>query len=121
MEKVSTYTGAMFDKLDKLKTAAIGATVTAYCATKSAVGAVSALIGNPLTKDYEVGRHIASFGPNLAWKVLEGKRKTTGQVCALYCLIVKHNQMYKGLTLPVFKIAITLSTLLYSAFLMRIV
>lgn len=87
MENFSTYTGAMFDKLDKLKTAAIGATVTAYCATKSAVGAVSALIGNPLTKDYEVGRHIASFGPNLAWKVLEGKRKTTGQVCALYCLI----------------------------------
>ncbi|KXJ26994.1 SCY1-like protein 2 [Exaiptasia diaphana] len=84
MEKVSSYTGAMFDKLDKLKTAAIGATVTAYCATKSAVGAVSALIGNPLTKDYEVGRHIASFGPNLAWKVLEGKTKTTGQEASIF-------------------------------------
>ncbi|XP_031557688.1 SCY1-like protein 2 [Actinia tenebrosa] len=80
MEK---YTGAMFDKLDKLKSAAMNATVTAYCATKSAVGAVGALIGNPLTKDYEVGKHVASFGPNLCWKIFDGKRKSTGQEVSL--------------------------------------
>ncbi|EDO42744.1 predicted protein, partial [Nematostella vectensis] len=51
--------------------------------TKSAVGAVGALVGNPLTKDYEVGKHVASFGPNLAWKVFEGKAKTTGQEASL--------------------------------------
>lgn len=74
----------MFDKLDKLKSAAVNATVTAYCATKSAVGAVGALIGNPLTKDYEVGKHVASFGPNLCWKIFDGKKKTTGQVFAIF-------------------------------------
>ena len=77
MNKVSAYSAAVFDRI---KSAAKNATVSAVSATVNAVGAVGALIGNPLTKDFEVGKHVASFGPNLAWKVYEGKKKTTGQV-----------------------------------------
>lgn len=77
LNKVTTYSAAMFDRI---KSAAKNATVTAVSATVNAVGAVGALIGNPLTKDFDVGRHVASFGPNLAWKIYEGKKRTTGQV-----------------------------------------
>lgn len=77
LNKVTTYSAAVFDRI---KSAAKNATVTAVSATVSAVGAVGSLIGNPLTKDFDVGRHVASFGPNLAWKIYEGKKKTTGQV-----------------------------------------
>ena len=84
MNKVSAYSSAMFDRI---KSAAKNATVTAVSATVNAVGAVGSLIGNPLTKDYEVGKHVASFGPNLTWKIYEGRRKTTGQVRLLNLLI----------------------------------
>ena len=77
LNKVTTYSAAVFDRI---KSAAKNATVTAVSATVSAVGAVGSLIGNPLTKDFDVGRHVASFGPKLAWKIYEGKKKTTGQV-----------------------------------------
>ena len=77
LNKVTTYSAAMFDRI---KSAAKNATVTAVSATVSAVGAVSSLVGNPLTKDFEVGKQVASFGPNLAWKIYEGKKRTTGQV-----------------------------------------
>ena len=77
LNKVTSYSAAMFDRI---KSAAKNATVTAVSATVNAVGAVGSLIGNPLTKDFDVGKHVASFGPNLAWKIYEGKKRTTGQV-----------------------------------------
>ena len=40
----------------------------------------SAVVGNPVTKEYEIGRHIASAGPGLLWKVYTGVKKTTRQV-----------------------------------------
>lgn len=80
LNKVSTYSAAVFDRI---KTVAKNATVTAVSATVNAVGAVGSLIGNPLTKDFDVGKHVASFGPNLAWKIYEGKKKTTGQEVSL--------------------------------------
>lgn len=83
LNKVTTYSAAMFDRI---KSAAKNATVTAVSATVSAVGAVGSLIGNPLTKDFDVGRHVASFGPNLAWKIYEGKKRTTGQEVSLVVL-----------------------------------
>lgn len=49
--------------------------------TATAVGHISSLIGNPLSKDFDVKDHVASFGPNLGWKVYNAKKKTTGQVC----------------------------------------
>ncbi|XP_074638590.1 SCY1-like protein 2 [Acropora palmata] len=80
LNKVTTYSAAMFDRI---KSAAKNATVTAVSATVNAVGAVSSLVGNPLTKDFEVGKQVASFGPNLAWRIYEGRKRTTGQEVSL--------------------------------------
>lgn len=85
LNKVTTYSAAMFDRI---KSAAKNATVTAVSATVNAVGAVSSLVGNPLTKDFEVGKQVASFGPNLAWRIYEGKKRTTGQVRNVYLLLL---------------------------------
>ena len=40
----------------------------------------NAVLGNPVTREYQVGKQVATFGPGLCWKVFEGKKKTTGQV-----------------------------------------
>lgn len=40
----------------------------------------NAVLGNPVTREYQIGKQTASFGPGLLWKVFEGKKKTTGQV-----------------------------------------
>ena len=40
----------------------------------------SAVVGNPVTKEYEIGRHVASAGPGLLWKVYSAVKKTTRQV-----------------------------------------
>ena len=45
----------------------------------------NAVLGNPVTREYQVGKQVATFGPGLCWKVFEGKKKTTGQVRA-YCI-----------------------------------
>ena len=81
LNKVTTYSAAMFDRI---KSAAKNATVTAVSATVNAVGAVSSLVGNPLTKDFEVGKQVASFGPNLAWRIDEGRKRTNGQIRNVY-------------------------------------
>ena len=53
----------------------------------------SAVVGNPVTKEYELGRHIASAGPGLMWKVYSATKKTTRQVCIYYitCMYMYHN------------------------------
>jgi hypothetical protein len=38
------------------------------------------LPGNPVTRDYEVLRHVGSAGPGLYWKVYSGFKKSTKQV-----------------------------------------
>ena len=40
----------------------------------------SAISGNPLNKEFEIGIHRASAGPGLLWKVQDGIKKTTKQV-----------------------------------------
>lgn len=40
----------------------------------------SAVMGNPVTRDYEVGKQIASAGPGLMWKVHQAVKKSTRQV-----------------------------------------
>ena len=45
----------------------------------------SAVMGNPVTREYEVGKHVASAGPGLLWKVYTGVKKSTRQVCAWGC------------------------------------
>ncbi len=39
-----------------------------------------AVMGNPVTREYEIGRHIASAGPGLLWRVHQGNKKSTRQV-----------------------------------------
>jgi len=36
------------------------------------------LPGNPVTREFEATRHIASAGPGLLWKVYEGHKKSLG-------------------------------------------
>ena len=40
----------------------------------------AAVLGNPVTREYEIGKHIASAGPGLLWKIHHGIKKTTRQV-----------------------------------------
>lgn len=53
-----------------------------YLQTSSALfGSLkNAVLGNPVTREYQVGPQTASFGPDLAWKVFHARKKTTGQV-----------------------------------------
>lgn len=46
----------MFDRIESV---AKNASVTAVSATVNAVGAVSSLVGNPLTKEFEDGKQVA--------------------------------------------------------------
>ncbi len=47
----------------------------------SFLGKIKAVVrGNPVTREYEIGRHIASAGPGLLWKVHSGLKKSTKQV-----------------------------------------
>ena len=40
----------------------------------------SAVMGNPVTREYEIGRQVASAGPGLLWKVHQATKKSTRQV-----------------------------------------
>lgn len=49
--------------------------------TKVTADVTSAVMGNPVTREFEVGRHIASGGPGLSWRIYNGTKKSTKQVC----------------------------------------
>ena len=40
----------------------------------------TAIKGNPVLKEYELGRHVGSAGPGLLWKVYDGIKKTNRKV-----------------------------------------
>ena len=40
----------------------------------------SAVMGNPVTREYELGRQVGSAGPGLMWKVYQATKKSTRQV-----------------------------------------
>ncbi|KAG1701411.1 SCY1-like protein 2 [Nymphon striatum] len=44
------------------------------------------LPGNPVTREYEIIRHIASAGPGLLWKVFQGIKKSTKEEAAIFVL-----------------------------------
>ena len=46
----------------------------------------SAVMGNPVTREYEIGRHVASAGPGLMWKIHDGIKKSSRQVCVCVCV-----------------------------------
>lgn len=52
--------------------------------TKVTADVTSAVMGNPVTREFEVGRHIASGGPGMCWRIYDGTKKSTKQVIILY-------------------------------------
>ncbi|TNN56245.1 SCY1-like protein 2 [Liparis tanakae] len=49
--------------------------------TKVTADVTSAVMGNPVTREFEVGRHIASGGPGLCWRIYNGTKKD----CVAFC------------------------------------
>ncbi|XP_076860824.1 SCY1-like protein 2 [Brachyhypopomus gauderio] len=52
--------------------------------TKVTADMTSAVMGNPVTREFEVGRHIASGGPGMSWRVYDGTKKSTKQEVAVF-------------------------------------
>lgn len=52
--------------------------------TKVTADVTSAVMGNPVTREFEVGRHIASGGPEMSWKIYNGFKKSTKQEVAVF-------------------------------------
>ncbi|XP_036373875.1 SCY1-like protein 2 isoform X1 [Megalops cyprinoides] len=52
--------------------------------TKVTADVTSAVMGNPVTREFEVGRHIASGGPGLSWRIYSGSKKSTKQEVAVF-------------------------------------
>ena len=44
----------------------------------------SAVMGNPVTREFELGKHVASAGPGLLWKVHAGVKKTSKQEVSIF-------------------------------------
>uniref|UniRef100_A0A0V0G6A0 Protein kinase domain-containing protein n=1 Tax=Triatoma dimidiata TaxID=72491 RepID=A0A0V0G6A0_TRIDM len=42
------------------------------------------LPGNPVTREYEVTKHVASAGPGLLWKIYSGYKKSTKQAASIF-------------------------------------
>ena len=39
-----------------------------------------AMPGNPVTREFDIIRHVASAGPGLMWKIFDGCKKSTKEV-----------------------------------------
>lgn len=63
--------------------------------TKVTADVTSAVMGNPVTREFEVGRHIASGGPGMSWRIYNGTKKSTKQVNFLLNRIVLVLHLFK--------------------------
>lgn len=52
--------------------------------TKVTADVTSAVMGNPVTREFEVGRHIASGGPGMSWRIYNGTKKSTKHEVAVF-------------------------------------
>ncbi|KAM5170811.1 SCY1-like protein 2 isoform 2-T2 [Mantella aurantiaca] len=52
--------------------------------TKVTADVTSAVMGNPVTREFDVGKHIASGGNGLTWKIFNGTKKSTKQEVAVF-------------------------------------
>ena len=52
------------------------------------------LPGNPVTRDYEITRHVGSAGPGLLWKLYSGYKKSTKQEATIFVLHKKSLEVY---------------------------
>ncbi|KAJ6636894.1 hypothetical protein lerEdw1_013922 [Lerista edwardsae] len=76
---------AMESMLNKLKSTV----------TKVTADVTSAVMGNPVTREFDVGRHIASGGNGLAWKIFNGTKKSTKQEVAVFVFDKKVMDKYQ--------------------------
>ncbi|XP_065191489.1 SCY1-like protein 2 [Sycon ciliatum] len=44
----------------------------------------NAVLGNPVEREYDIGKHIASAGPQLQWKIHQGTRKSTQKAVSVF-------------------------------------
>ncbi|XP_062989800.1 SCY1-like protein 2 [Elgaria multicarinata webbii] len=63
--------------------------------TKVTADVTSAVMGNPVTREFDVGRHIASGGNGLAWKIFNGTKKSTKQEVAVFVFDKKLMDKYQ--------------------------
>nr|XP_033808535.1 SCY1-like protein 2 isoform X2 [Geotrypetes seraphini] len=63
--------------------------------TKVTADVTSAVMGNPVTREFDVGRHIASGGNGLAWKIFHGTKKSTKQEVAVFVFDKKLMDKYQ--------------------------
>ncbi|XP_054844268.1 SCY1-like protein 2 [Eublepharis macularius] len=63
--------------------------------TKVTADVTSAVMGNPVTREFDVGRHIASGGSGLAWKIFNGTKKSTKQEVAVFVFDKKLMDKYQ--------------------------
>uniref|UniRef100_A0A669DPI2 SCY1 like pseudokinase 2 n=1 Tax=Oreochromis niloticus TaxID=8128 RepID=A0A669DPI2_ORENI len=63
--------------------------------TKVTADVTSAVMGNPVTREFEVGRHIASGGPGLSWRIYNGTKKSTKQEVAVFVFDKKMIDKYQ--------------------------
>lgn len=55
----------------------------------------SAVMGNPVTREFELEKHIASAGPGLLWKVYSGFKKTSKQSVSIFVFDKKAPELEK--------------------------
>ncbi|XP_072002445.1 SCY1-like protein 2 isoform X2 [Engystomops pustulosus] len=63
--------------------------------TKVTADVTSAVMGNPVTREFDVGKHIASGGNGLAWKIFNGTKKSTKQEVAVFVFDKKWIDKYQ--------------------------
>ncbi|XP_061662993.1 SCY1-like protein 2 [Syngnathoides biaculeatus] len=63
--------------------------------TKVTADVTSAVMGNPVTREFEVGRHIASGGPGMCWRIYNGTKKSTKQEVAVFVFDKKMIEKYQ--------------------------
>uniref|UniRef100_A0A3P8ZB85 Protein kinase domain-containing protein n=1 Tax=Esox lucius TaxID=8010 RepID=A0A3P8ZB85_ESOLU len=63
--------------------------------TKVTADMTSAVMGNPVTREFEVGRHIASGGPGMCWRIYHGTKKSTKQEVAVFVFEKKMVDKYQ--------------------------
>uniref|UniRef100_A0A8C7DB39 SCY1 like pseudokinase 2 n=1 Tax=Oncorhynchus kisutch TaxID=8019 RepID=A0A8C7DB39_ONCKI len=63
--------------------------------TKVTADMTSAVMGNPVTREFEVGRHIASGGPGMCWRIYNGTKKSTKQEVAVFVFDKKMVEKYQ--------------------------
>ncbi|KAL0963033.1 hypothetical protein UPYG_G00348740 [Umbra pygmaea] len=63
--------------------------------TKVTADMTSAVMGNPVTREFEVGRHIASAGPGMCWRIYHGTKKSTKQEVAVFVFDKKMVDKYQ--------------------------